>query len=202
MNVAAWLMCFRLSSPALYPPCPLQYCSLLSAGCSALRLCVCCFLHKCSSLAVRHKDCTVTLLCLAELASLPRTTLLCQSVFSKILMQDNRQDLENRVIVSDLVFAVSLCVSYLSVCWCMSVRETVLVFALISRTWLCAFMLLLLLFLCCVCVCHLLYVIVSRPDSAEGFSSCPSAGSRNGEKDWENDSTTSSTPSNAEYTGI
>nr|XP_019968665.1 PREDICTED: calmodulin-regulated spectrin-associated protein 2-like isoform X2 [Paralichthys olivaceus] len=41
----------------------------------------------------------------------------------------------------------------------------------------------------------------NRPDSAEGFSSCPSAGSRNGEKDWENDSTTSSTPSNAEYTG-
>uniref|UniRef100_A0A7N8WL37 Calmodulin regulated spectrin-associated protein family, member 2b n=1 Tax=Mastacembelus armatus TaxID=205130 RepID=A0A7N8WL37_9TELE len=39
------------------------------------------------------------------------------------------------------------------------------------------------------------------PDSAEGFSSCPSAGSRNGEKDWENDSTTSSTPSNTEYTG-
>ncbi|KAF3699277.1 Calmodulin-regulated spectrin-associated protein 2 [Channa argus] len=41
----------------------------------------------------------------------------------------------------------------------------------------------------------------NRPDSAEGFSSCPSAGSRNGEKDWENDSTTSSTPSNNEYTG-
>ncbi|XP_038125615.1 calmodulin-regulated spectrin-associated protein 2 isoform X1 [Cyprinodon tularosa] len=41
----------------------------------------------------------------------------------------------------------------------------------------------------------------NRPDSAEGFSSCPSAGSRNGEKDWENDSTTSSTPSNTEYTG-
>uniref|UniRef100_A0A8C7WQ87 Calmodulin regulated spectrin-associated protein family, member 2b n=1 Tax=Oryzias sinensis TaxID=183150 RepID=A0A8C7WQ87_9TELE len=41
----------------------------------------------------------------------------------------------------------------------------------------------------------------SRPDSTEGFSSCPSAGSRNGEKDWENDSTTSSTPSNTEYTG-
>uniref|UniRef100_A0A1A7YDB3 Calmodulin regulated spectrin-associated protein family, member 2 n=1 Tax=Iconisemion striatum TaxID=60296 RepID=A0A1A7YDB3_9TELE len=40
-----------------------------------------------------------------------------------------------------------------------------------------------------------------RPDSAEGFSSCPSAGSRNEEKDWENDSTTSSTPSNNEYTG-
>ncbi|XP_056149110.1 calmodulin-regulated spectrin-associated protein 2 isoform X2 [Lampris incognitus] len=40
-----------------------------------------------------------------------------------------------------------------------------------------------------------------RPDSAEGFSSCPSAGSRNGEKDWENESTTSSTPSNTEYTG-
>ena len=46
-----------------------------------------------------------------------------------------------------------------------------------------------------------LHVIVSRPDSAEGFSSCPSTGSRNGEKDWENESTTSSTPSNAEYTG-
>ncbi|XP_028988634.1 calmodulin-regulated spectrin-associated protein 2 isoform X2 [Betta splendens] len=41
----------------------------------------------------------------------------------------------------------------------------------------------------------------NRPDSAEGFSSCPSAGSRNGEKDWENESTTSSTPSNTEYTG-
>nr|XP_043881089.1 calmodulin-regulated spectrin-associated protein 2 isoform X1 [Solea senegalensis] len=40
-----------------------------------------------------------------------------------------------------------------------------------------------------------------RPDSAEGFSPCPSGGSRNGEKDWENDSTTSSTPSNTEYTG-
>ncbi|XP_029970034.1 calmodulin-regulated spectrin-associated protein 2 [Salarias fasciatus] len=40
-----------------------------------------------------------------------------------------------------------------------------------------------------------------RPDSAEGFSSCPSACSRNGEKDWENESTTSSTPSNTEYTG-
>lgn len=41
----------------------------------------------------------------------------------------------------------------------------------------------------------------SRPESAGGFSSCPSAGSRNGEKDWEVDSTTSSTPSNTEYTG-
>ncbi|XP_070700804.1 calmodulin-regulated spectrin-associated protein 2 isoform X2 [Pempheris klunzingeri] len=41
----------------------------------------------------------------------------------------------------------------------------------------------------------------NRPDSAEGFSSCPSTVSRNGEKDWENESTTSSTPSNAEYTG-
>lgn len=41
----------------------------------------------------------------------------------------------------------------------------------------------------------------SRPDSAGGFSSCPSAGSRNDEKDWEVDSTTSSTPSNTEYTG-
>ncbi|KAM8838163.1 calmodulin-regulated spectrin-associated protein 2 isoform 1-T1 [Synchiropus picturatus] len=40
-----------------------------------------------------------------------------------------------------------------------------------------------------------------RPDSTDGFSSHPSTGSRNGEKDWENDSTTSSTPSNTEYTG-
>ncbi|KAL3055065.1 hypothetical protein OYC64_017887 [Pagothenia borchgrevinki] len=40
-----------------------------------------------------------------------------------------------------------------------------------------------------------------RPDSAEGFSSCPSTISRNGEKDWEDDSTTSSNPSNNEYTG-
>ncbi|XP_031711234.1 calmodulin-regulated spectrin-associated protein 2 isoform X2 [Anarrhichthys ocellatus] len=40
-----------------------------------------------------------------------------------------------------------------------------------------------------------------RPDSAEGFSSCPSTDGRNGEKDWENDSNTSSTPSNNEYTG-
>uniref|UniRef100_A0A673YU41 Calmodulin regulated spectrin associated protein family member 2 n=1 Tax=Salmo trutta TaxID=8032 RepID=A0A673YU41_SALTR len=40
---------------------------------------------------------------------------------------------------------------------------------------------------------------IPRPDSAEGnLSSCPS---RNGEKDWENESTTSSTPSNQEYTG-
>uniref|UniRef100_A0A4W5PP67 Calmodulin regulated spectrin-associated protein family, member 2b n=1 Tax=Hucho hucho TaxID=62062 RepID=A0A4W5PP67_9TELE len=39
----------------------------------------------------------------------------------------------------------------------------------------------------------------ARPDSAEGnLSYCPS---RNGEKDWENESTTSSTPSNQEYTG-
>ncbi|KAI4809328.1 hypothetical protein KUCAC02_018220 [Chaenocephalus aceratus] len=40
-----------------------------------------------------------------------------------------------------------------------------------------------------------------RPDTAEGFSSCPSTISRNGEKDWEDDSTTSSNPSNNEYTG-
>lgn len=58
-------------------------------------------------------------------------------------------------------------------------------------------------FLFSLCVSFVgLYVLVPRPDSAEGFSSCPSTGSRNGEKDWENDSTTSSTPSNAEYTGI
>lgn len=47
-----------------------------------------------------------------------------------------------------------------------------------------------------------MFAAVCRPDSAGGFSSCPSTGSRNGEKDWENDSTTSSTPSNTEYTGI
>ncbi|XP_056912225.1 calmodulin-regulated spectrin-associated protein 2 isoform X3 [Takifugu flavidus] len=41
----------------------------------------------------------------------------------------------------------------------------------------------------------------NRPESAGGFSSCPSTVSRNGEKDWENDSTTSSSPSNTEYTG-
>ncbi|XP_034051945.1 calmodulin-regulated spectrin-associated protein 2 isoform X2 [Gymnodraco acuticeps] len=41
----------------------------------------------------------------------------------------------------------------------------------------------------------------NRPDSAEGLSSCPSTISRNGEKDWEDDSTTSSNPSNNEYTG-
>lgn len=46
------------------------------------------------------------------------------------------------------------------------------------------------------------YAGVCRPESAGGFSSCPSTVSRNGEKDWENDSTTSSTPSNTEYTGI
>ncbi|XP_059914958.1 calmodulin-regulated spectrin-associated protein 2 [Gadus macrocephalus] len=55
--------------------------------------------------------------------------------------------------------------------------------------------------------CHISFFLSSpkerkgRPDSAGGFSSCPSAGSRNGEKDWEIESTTSSTPSNTEYTG-
>ncbi|XP_032381616.1 calmodulin-regulated spectrin-associated protein 2a isoform X2 [Etheostoma spectabile] len=39
-----------------------------------------------------------------------------------------------------------------------------------------------------------------RPDSADGFLS-PSRCSRNGEKDWENGSTTSSVTSNTEYTG-
>ncbi|XP_015228557.1 PREDICTED: calmodulin-regulated spectrin-associated protein 2 isoform X2 [Cyprinodon variegatus] len=39
-----------------------------------------------------------------------------------------------------------------------------------------------------------------RPDSADGFLS-PSHSSRNGEKDWENASTTSSITSNTEYTG-
>uniref|UniRef100_A0AAY4EY71 Uncharacterized protein n=1 Tax=Denticeps clupeoides TaxID=299321 RepID=A0AAY4EY71_9TELE len=40
-----------------------------------------------------------------------------------------------------------------------------------------------------------------RPDSADGFLSPSRSGSRNGEKDWENGSTTSSVASNTEYTG-
>ncbi|KAL4635060.1 calmodulin-regulated spectrin-associated protein 2 isoform X3 [Arapaima gigas] len=40
-----------------------------------------------------------------------------------------------------------------------------------------------------------------RPDSADGFLSPCRSGSRNGEKDWENASTTSSVASNTEYTG-
>uniref|UniRef100_A0A8C5DXK4 Calmodulin-regulated spectrin-associated protein 2 n=1 Tax=Gouania willdenowi TaxID=441366 RepID=A0A8C5DXK4_GOUWI len=42
---------------------------------------------------------------------------------------------------------------------------------------------------------------VSRPDSADGFLSPSRSSSRNGEKDWENGSTTSSVTSNTEYTG-
>lgn len=41
----------------------------------------------------------------------------------------------------------------------------------------------------------------SRPDSADGFLSPSHSSSRNGEKDWENASTTSSVTSNTEYTG-
>uniref|UniRef100_A0A3Q1IIM5 Calmodulin regulated spectrin-associated protein family, member 2a n=1 Tax=Anabas testudineus TaxID=64144 RepID=A0A3Q1IIM5_ANATE len=40
-----------------------------------------------------------------------------------------------------------------------------------------------------------------RPDSADGFLSPSRSSSRNGEKDWENGSTTSSVTSNTEYTG-
>ncbi|XP_057181579.1 calmodulin-regulated spectrin-associated protein 2a isoform X2 [Triplophysa rosa] len=40
-----------------------------------------------------------------------------------------------------------------------------------------------------------------RPDSADGCLSPARSGSRNGEKDWENGSTTSSLTSNTEYTG-
>ncbi|XP_068176438.1 calmodulin-regulated spectrin-associated protein 2a isoform X2 [Antennarius striatus] len=40
-----------------------------------------------------------------------------------------------------------------------------------------------------------------RPDSADGFLSLSCSSSRNGEKDWENGSTTSSVTSNTEYTG-
>uniref|UniRef100_A0A669CL49 Calmodulin regulated spectrin-associated protein family, member 2a n=1 Tax=Oreochromis niloticus TaxID=8128 RepID=A0A669CL49_ORENI len=41
----------------------------------------------------------------------------------------------------------------------------------------------------------------ARPDSADGFLSPSRSSSRNGEKDWENGSTTSSVTSNTEYTG-
>ncbi|XP_066547719.1 calmodulin-regulated spectrin-associated protein 2a isoform X3 [Amia ocellicauda] len=41
----------------------------------------------------------------------------------------------------------------------------------------------------------------ARPESADGFLSPCRSGSRNGEKDWENGSTTSSVASNTEYTG-
>ncbi|KAM8874261.1 calmodulin-regulated spectrin-associated protein 2a isoform 7-T7 [Spinachia spinachia] len=40
-----------------------------------------------------------------------------------------------------------------------------------------------------------------RPDSADGFLSPSRSSSRNGEKDWENGSTTSSVTSNTDYTG-
>lgn len=105
-------------------------------------------------------------------------------------MRDNRQGLEICVTVSDLVLP-HLCVC-VHVCSC-----NLSVHAFIPPLHVsCGF-------LFCLCVSFVgLYVVVPRPDSAEGFSSCPSTGSRNGEKDWENDSTTSSTPSNAEYTGI
>lgn len=43
--------------------------------------------------------------------------------------------------------------------------------------------------------------VCSRPDSADGFLSPSLSSSRNGEKDWENGSTTSSVTSNTEYTG-
>ncbi|KAK7889811.1 hypothetical protein WMY93_025371 [Mugilogobius chulae] len=42
---------------------------------------------------------------------------------------------------------------------------------------------------------------IPRPDSADGFLSPSRSSSRNGEKDWENASTTSSVTSNTEYTG-
>lgn len=42
----------------------------------------------------------------------------------------------------------------------------------------------------------------SRPDSADGLLSPSRSSSRNGEKDWENASTTSSVTSNTEYTGM
>ncbi|XP_072560132.1 calmodulin-regulated spectrin-associated protein 2-like isoform X2 [Paramormyrops kingsleyae] len=43
--------------------------------------------------------------------------------------------------------------------------------------------------------------VLPRPDSADGCLSPCRSGSRNGEKDWENGSTTSSVASNTEYTG-
>lgn len=145
-----------------------------------------------------RKDSTKTLLCLAEHAFLvPRCAASLEYVQYDV-MQDNRQGLENCVTASDLILPhLSVCVHYL--CVCMSVRAICRrVLSYLVHAYVCRFG-----FLLRPCVSFVgLYVIVSRPDSAEGFSSCPSTGSRNGEKDWENDSTTSSTPSNAEYTGI
>ena len=195
-----WLRCFRLSSPPLL--CLLQYCSqavvcsLLYAGCSALHRCVR-VLELISHSS--HKGRAETLLCLAEHASLvPRCTAWSEYVQCDV-MRDNRQGLENCVTVSDLVlphFCPCVCVH---VCPC-----NLSAYVFIPPSCFCVSTFTCLLCIFVVSLCHLLVlcVIVSRPDSAEGFSSCPSTGSRNGEKDWENDSTTSSTPSNAEYTGI
>ena len=53
----------------------------------------------------------------------------------------------------------------------------------------------------CVLVCVLPLCVCFRPDSADGFLSPSRSNSRNGEKDWENASTTSSVTSFTEYTG-
>lgn len=51
------------------------------------------------------------------------------------------------------------------------------------------------------CTIHLWDVCSRRPDSADSFLSPSRSGSHNGEKDWENASTTSSVTSMTEYTG-
>lgn len=164
----------------------LLFCSPLSAGCSASPLCFLLFPPQVLDLVSRssRKDSAETLLCLAERASLLRV---CTVL---MLCETTGRGLEICVTVSDLVLP------HLCVCVCMSCLWNLSVFAVILRT--CPRVSVLF----CLFVSFVgLYAIVSRPDSAEGFSSCPSTGSRNGEKDWENESTTSSTPSNAEYTG-
>ena len=164
----------------------LLFCSPLSAGCSASPLCFLLFPPQVLDPVSRssRKDSAETLLCLAERASLLRV---CTVL---MLCETTGRGLEICVTVSDLVLP------HLCVCVCMSCLWNLSVFAVILRT--CPRVSVLF----CLFVSFVgLYAIVSRPDSAEGFSSCPSTGSRNGEKDWENESTTSSTPSNAEYTG-
>lgn len=167
----------------------LLFCSPLSAGCSASPLCFLLFppqaLDPISGSS--RKDSAETLLCLAERASLFRV---CAGL---MLCGTTGRGLEICVTVSDLVLP------HLCVCVCMSCLWNLSVFAVVPRTCLRVFVVGVLF---CLFVSFVgLHVTVSRPDSAEGFSSCPSTGSRNGEKDWENESTTSSTPSNAEYTG-
>lgn len=175
---------FSRSLSSLYFTPLLSDCCLLASLCwllCALPLCLLLALQvlELISSCSNHKD--FALLGWTWL-SVPHCTALSEYVQYDV-MKHNRQGLKNCVTASDL----SLC---LYVCVCMSLCPICVYFHSVPCLPLYVF------------VCHLLYMVISRPDSAEGFSSCPSAGSRNGEKDWENDSTTSSTPSNTEYTGI